>query len=517
MNISPTISNMEYEINKKKIASNTIALYIRMGITMIISFFVTRVTLQQLGVEDYGLNNLVGGVVSMFSFLNGSMGTAVQRFYSYEIGRREEEKLGKIFGVSLYLHTWIAIVTVVMSEVFAIFFLSKLNIPAERMTAANIVFQISILSLALNIINVPYSALLRAREMFSKTAVVEIIQSILRLAVLYLLVVVDFDKLIVLAFLNLLITIYYVGALTIMARKYKEARNGISKDSELIKQMTSFISLLVITVLAQLAKTNGLIMLVNVFFGLTVNAAYAIALQVSNLLNTFVLNFKQSMVPQIMAAYGSGDAATMQRLINTGTKLTFIMMLVISTPIIFTGEFLLKLWLDVVPEHTSFLVSLVLIYINVASFTYFHYQGVHATGNIKKQQIRFSLLYLLNIVLIYLAFKIGFNFEWALYINIIISFIQCGINLYYAKITYQYNIPHFLCHILMPCILIVTVVAISEIAIMHICESLIISFVFSVVTTLLISVTMGYFLLMDNSERILLINILAKAKKRYLR
>ena len=156
---------MEYEINKKKIASNTIALYIRMGITMIISFFVTRVTLQQLGVEDYGLNNLVGGVVSMFSFLNGSMGTAVQRFYSYEIGRREEEKLGKIFGVSLYLHTWIAIVTVVMSEVFAIFFLSKLNIPAERMTAANIVFQISILSLALNIINVPYSALLRAREM----------------------------------------------------------------------------------------------------------------------------------------------------------------------------------------------------------------------------------------------------------------------------------------------------------------------------------------------------------------
>ena len=174
---------MAYTINSKKIATNTIALYVRLGITMIISFFTARVTLQQLGIEDYGLNNLVGSIVSMFSFINGSMGTAVQRFYSIEIGKGNQERLGKVFGVGIFLHIMVAAITFLIAEIFAIFFLHKMNIPEERMFAAQVVFQISIFSLALNIVNVPYAALLRAREMFSKTAMVEIIQAFLRLVV----------------------------------------------------------------------------------------------------------------------------------------------------------------------------------------------------------------------------------------------------------------------------------------------------------------------------------------------
>ena len=175
---------MAFTINSKKIATNTIALYVRLGLTMIISFFTARVTLQQLGVDDYGLNNLVGSIVSMFSFINGSMGTAVQRFYSIEIGKQNEERLGRVFGVGLYLHVIVAAITVVLAEIFAVFFLHKMNIPEERMMAAQVVFQISVFSLALNIINVPYASLLRAREMFSQTAIVEIIQALLRLVVL---------------------------------------------------------------------------------------------------------------------------------------------------------------------------------------------------------------------------------------------------------------------------------------------------------------------------------------------
>ncbi len=162
---------MAYSINSKKIATNTIALYIRLGITMFISFFTARVMLQQLGVEDYGLNNLVGSIVTMFSFINGSMGTAVQRFYSIEIGKGNPERLGRVFGVGLYLHIIVAFITFLIAEIFAVFFLHKMNIPEDRMFAAQIVFQISVISLILNIINVPSAALLRAREMFSKTAV----------------------------------------------------------------------------------------------------------------------------------------------------------------------------------------------------------------------------------------------------------------------------------------------------------------------------------------------------------
>ena len=160
-----------------KIAKNTIALYIRMAITMFISFFTTRITLEVLGVEDYGLNNLVSSVVALFSFLNGSMGTAVQRFYSIEIGKGEEERLGRVFGSGLSLHMLVAAITVVLMEVFAIFFLYKLNIPQDRIFAAQVVFQISIISMALNILSVPYTALLRTREEFSKIAIADVMQS----------------------------------------------------------------------------------------------------------------------------------------------------------------------------------------------------------------------------------------------------------------------------------------------------------------------------------------------------
>ena len=187
---------MAFQINKDKIAKNTVALYIRMGITMLISFFATRVTLQVLGVEDYGLNNLVGGIVAMFSFINSSMGTAVQRFYSIEIGKKDDGKLKRVFSAGLYCHIVVALITFLLTEIFAIFFLSKLQIPPERMLAAHIVFQTSIVQMLLNILSVPYSALLRARERFSSTAIIDIIQAVLRLGVLYLLFIISFDKLI---------------------------------------------------------------------------------------------------------------------------------------------------------------------------------------------------------------------------------------------------------------------------------------------------------------------------------
>ena len=449
---------MAFTIDSKKIATNTITLYIRLGVTMVISFFMTRVMLQQLGAEDYGLNNLVASVVSMFSFINGSMGTAVQRFYSYEIGKNNEQRLAKVFGVGMYLHICVALITFIIGEVFALFFLHYLNIPDERMFAAQVVFQISMVSLALNIINVPYSALLRAREMFSKTAIVDILQAVLRLGVLYLLVHINYDKLITLSVLNLGITLFYVGALYFMARRFRESHNRPMRDKELIKQMLTFISMLLVTVLAQLVKTQGIVILINLFFGLIVNAAYAVAVQVSHMVNSFVTNFKQSMVPQMMSAYGAGDKMAMNKIINMGTKITFLLMLMISIPVIFEAQFVLDIWLKEPPEHSAKLVALVLIAINISSFTYFQYQGVHATGKILAQQIWMSSLDIINIAVIYVIFKMGASFEVALYVNMVISAIQCGVNLYYAKKNYDYDVREFLVHTMMPCVLCVALI-----------------------------------------------------------
>lgn len=486
---------------KNKIAKNTIALYIRMAITMFISFFTTRITLEVLGVEDYGLNNLVSSVVALFSFLNGSMGTAVQRFYSVEIGRNEEERLGRVFGSGLALHVIVAVVTVALMEIFAIFFFHKLNIPQERIFAGQVVFQISIVSMALNIISVPYTALLRAREEFSKIAVADVAQSVGRLVVVYLLLHIDYDHLIALGTLNFAVTLGYIIFIICIARKYKECKHAICWDKDIVKKIAKFISMLLVTVLASLFRDKGIIILVNLFFGLAVNAAYAVAMQVMGIVSTFVANFKQSVVPQIMISYGKKDLTRMNRLVNTGTKITFLLMLMITIPIIFEGEYILNLWLKEPPQYAYELVCLVLININVSSFTYFMYQGVHASGKITKQQIAMSTLYILNIVGIYIVFKLGYTFYYGIFVTIFISLLQCITNLYFARQTFGYSITYFLKGILPQCI---TTIAIAVAVMYFINTTLDKSFVRLIVSALastIIIITTGYFVILNKEEK----------------
>ncbi|MBQ8222611.1 MAG: oligosaccharide flippase family protein [Bacteroidales bacterium] len=493
--------------SNNRIAKNTIALYIRMAITMFISFFTTRITLEVLGVEDYGLNNLVSSVVALFSFLNGSMGTAVQRFYSVEIGRGEENKLGRVFGSGLALHIIVALVTAMLMEIFAIFFLHKLNIPQERMYAAQIVFQISILSLILNIISVPYTALLRAREEFSKIAVADVLQSVGRLVVVYLLLQIDYDHLITLGALNFIITILYFVFMVCVARGYKECKHRMCWDKEIVKEIAKFVSMLLVTVLASLFRDKGIIILVNLFFGLAVNAAYAVAMQVMHIVSTFVMNFKQSVVPQIMMSYGKKDLTRMNELVNTGTKITFLLMLLITLPIIFEGEYILKLWLKEPPQYAYELVCLVLININVSSFTYFMYQGVHATGNITKQQIVMSTLYVLNIVGIYIVFELGYSFYSGILVTIVISFLQCITNLYFAKKTFEYNIQNFLKSILPQSLLTITFCMVIMYLLISNIDSSFLRLVASTITSTTIIGLTGYFIILSKEERMKINNI----------
>ncbi len=491
---------MAYVTNKNKIVKNTMALYIRMGLTMLISFFATRITLQVLGVTDYGLYNLVAGVISLFSFLYATMGTAVQRFLSISIGGKNDAKLHKVFGVSLYLHILIAVITLVLLEIFAFFFLSYLNIPAERYTIAQLIFQISSFSLFLTVLSVPYSALLRAREEYAKMSYIEIAYSIVKLLNLYFLCIIEYDKLVVLSILNFVASLCYMLSLVSLARRYAEANTSIVRDKELIKEMFQFISLLFVTVLTSLVRDQGIIIVINMFFGLTVNAAYAIAMQVMALVNTFVLNFKQSIIPQMMAAYGAGDTLTMKKLITIGTKVSFLLLALISIPVAFEVDFLLEFWLKTPPEHTSNLVVLVLININIASFTYFLYQGVHAVGKISLQQIAMSILYILNIVLIWIFLSNGASFYTALYVTIGVSAIQCLVDGCCAKKIYRYSLTPLI-KIILKSIFIVFVTCLS---LYWLRELLLPSWwrliLLTGVSTILI-LSMGYILLLDAFEK----------------
>ena len=490
-----------FSVDNKKIAKNTIVLYFRMAFTMLVSFFATRITLEVLGSEDYGLNNLVGGVVAMFSFINGSMGTAVQRFYSIAIGEGNVEKLKRIFGCGLFLHIIVAILTLCFAEIFAIFFLHTLNIPFERMDAAQIVFQFAIISMCLGILSVPYAAMLRAREDFSIIAIVDIITAILRLLILFFLIKFDYDKLILFASFNFLISLFNISCLVFSARKYEETHYFICVDKSLIQEMLSFVSLLLLTVLVQVVRDNGLTILVNIYFGLHLNAAFAIAIQVSHMVTTFVMNFKQAIVPQLMSAWGANKKEVVISLINIGTKVTFLLMIMLSLPIIFESEFLLNVWLKEPPLYASQLVSLAILSINISSFTYFLYQAVHATGKIKQQQIWMSALYILNIFFIYIAFSLGKSFYYAYYVTILISLFQCVVNVYFANKYIGLLLRNFCFNIVLRCCVVFISLSFLYCLFVTFIDANWIRFICGTCSNVLLCIILGYFVLLDQSEK----------------
>lgn len=487
---------MQY--NNQKIARNTIALYIRTAVTMVVSFLSVRVTLQVLGSEDYGLNNLVGSVVSLLSFISASMGTSVQRFLSVEIGKDNISYLRKIFGVGLYLHCCIAIITFIACELFAAFFFYKLNIPDERLFSAQLVFQISSLSLLISIITVPFGSLLRAHEEFAKFALLDIFQAFGRLIVLYALFVIDFDKLILLSILNFIISLMYIGGTVVLSRKYPEGRFHIEKDKKMIKEMLGFISLLLFTVLFSVFRDNGIVIFINMFFGLLVNAAYAIALQMMTVVNTFAMNFKQALVPQMMAAYGANDMKRMNELIFTGTKITSILLLIITLPIIFETHYVLDIVLKDVPNMASEFTRLTMINVNIASFTYFLYQGVHATGKIKGQQVAMSSLYALNVLFVYLLYLLGCSCYSALYVTIGCSLIQCLINVFFSNKTFGFNAIKYL---LLASKFLVVVIFVSVFSnFVDFMEESLIRFVFRTLI-ILMTIFIGSIAYLDSRER----------------
>jgi O-antigen/teichoic acid export membrane protein len=500
-----------------KIAKNTIALYSRTGITMLISFFTVRITLDVLGVEDYGLQNVVASVVIMFGFISGSMGTAVQRFFSIEIGKNNEHALAKVFSTGLYLHIVVGLLTLVIAEIFAFLFLSKLNIPPDRLFAAHYVYHVSVISLTLNIINVPFVALLRAREEFSKMAVLDVVRSLMQLGVLFLLNHIEYDKLIVLSTLSFMASFLYMLSITYLAKRHKEARFIPTRDISYIKKMLKFISMLVLTVLASILNKQGIIILVNIFFELTINAAYAIAFQVSVMMNTFAMNFKQSVVPQLMASYAANDTIRMNKLMFLGTKITYLLMMIISVPVIFESNYLINLWLKEPPPHTSVFISLALIGLNINTFSYFIYQAVHASGDINKQQTLTSISYLLSIFFIYLSFELGGSFYYAFYIPIFFSLMRNLIIIISAKKSIDLNIKYFVEDVVGRSLALTIILCIIIIAITKTLE---VSFLRLTINTSLIAVIVplgGYYILFNYSEKQIIKGMLMRIKSKYSR
>ena len=340
--------------NNKRIAKNTLLLYFRMLFTMAVSLYTSRVVLNTLGVEDFGVYNVVGGVVAMFGFINGSMSSATQRYITFALGKGDKTWLQTVFSTTLQIHTLIAGIIVLLGETVGLWFLyNKMQIPADRMDAAFWVLQCSIVATIVMIISVPYNADIIAHEKMSAFAYISILEVVLKLVIVYMLVVFSFDKLILYAFLLLAIQLLIRFCYSIYCnRHFEETKYRHVWDKALFKEMTGFAGWSLFGNLAGVLFSQGLNMLLNVFFGPIVNAARAVAVQVQSAIQQFVGNFQMALNPQITKTYAKGELGDMHSLMFRSARFSFFLLYFLSLPVLFETNFILTIWLKTVPENT---------------------------------------------------------------------------------------------------------------------------------------------------------------------
>lgn len=398
-------------LNNQRIAKNTILLYARMMFTMAVSLYTSRVVLNTLGVEDYGIYNVVGSIVTMFSFLNSAMITSTQRYLTFEIGRDDKERLKLVFSTSIRIHAIIATLIIILTETVGLwFFYNKMVIPVDRMVAAMLVLQISVFTMILQVMSVPYNSVIIAHESMGTFAVISILEVILKLTVVYLLLLGDFDKLVFYAVLIACVQLIIQSIYMIYCWKhYDETRSINLRNRSLLFEMGKFAGWNVWGNFAGMLMGTGVNMLLNVFFGPVVNAARAIAVQVESALNLFSTNFLMAVNPQITKLYAQGNLSDMHCLLFRASKLTFFLLLAIALPVFIETEPILTAWLKVVPDYTIQFLRLLLIIMLIGSTANPLMTAAAATGNVKKYQSVIGGILLSIVPIAYIVLKMGGN------------------------------------------------------------------------------------------------------------
>ena len=435
-------------------------LYFRMFLIMGVYLYTSRIILATLGVEDFGIYNVVGGVVTMFSFLNGSLGGATSRYITFELGRKDYEKLNKIFNVALLTHIFIGLVIVILSETIGLWFLcEKMIIPEERFNAAYWVFQISILSSIASLIQVPFNATIIAHENMKIYAYVGIIEAILKLVVVYMLAYSPFDTLIYYAILLCLINVGIVSFYRLYCiRLYPESQIRLCKQLALYKDMFKFAGSDLIGNVSVLAQGQGLNLLLNIFFGPVVNAARAIAYQVQGAITQFGNNFMTAVRPQIIKLYAQGEIKEMFRLVYLSSNFSYYLMWLMIFPICLEADYILTLWLGEYPNHSVSFLILVFILCLIQTLKTPRTIVLHATGKLFLANVVIGTLLCCAFPLAYVFLKMGGEPEsvfWAANITLLLSEF---ISVFIVRKYVEYNIADYLLNVHGRCA-IVTVVS----------------------------------------------------------
>ena len=417
------------------ILKNTVFLYLRTFFLLVLGLFTSRITMQALGVENYGIINVVGGFVSMFALISGSLTAECQRFITFELGK-ENGNVQSVFSATFFIHIILAVVVLILAETAGLYFVnSKLNLPSNKMMEVQWVFQCSVISFILNLINIPYNALIVAHEKMKSFAYISIVEGILKFLTVYSILIFPYNSLILYSCLSLASSIIVRFIYQIYCRKSfkNEATVSYTRDKSSFKQIFDFAGWAFMGNTATLLNNQGLNIILNIFVGVTVNAARGISSMVETTISGFVNNFTTALNPQITKSYAQDNKERLSELLDMGMRLSFFLMIVMSIPIIIVTPDVLKIWLVIYPDYAISFIRITLIIAIIQAMANPFITAVCATGDIKGYQLVAGGITLINVPVCYLLLMIGFE-PISVYVSSLIVFsITFFIRLWYVR------------------------------------------------------------------------------------
>ncbi len=406
------------QTSNKTIAKNTLFLYFRMMVTMAITLYTSRVVLKILGIDDYGIYQAVGGIVGFLSFLNNALGTGTSRFITFGLGEGDKDKLKKIFSTTLTVHICLAVFIVVLAETIGLWFLyNKLVIPSNRFDASLMVYHLSIITAFFSLTQVPYGACIIAHEKMSVYAYVSIVDAVLKLLIVYLLGIGDIDKLKLYALLLCLIQVGEIIFYRIYCvKRFEESKFKLLIDKPIFKEIASFSGWSLFAGGAIALNSQGILMLLNMFFAPAVVTARSISLQVNNTVNQFVTNFQTAANPQIVKLYAAKDYERSKRLLLQTTKFSYYLMLLLCLPVCLCAQQLLDIWLEEVPDYAVIFLQIIIVQSLFCVFDTSFYRALYAKGRLKENALISPTILFLSFPIVYVLFKNGYSpvaLSWA--------------------------------------------------------------------------------------------------------
>ena len=505
--------------NNRRIAKNTMVLYVRMFVMMLISFFTAGITLNALGVDDYGINNVVGGLVSMFSLLSMLFTAATGRFITFALGKGDFDELKRVFSTAVNIHVILAIVVVLAIETVGVWFLNnRMNIPSDRLYAANWVLQCSTISFAISLFSVPYNSLIYAYERMSAFAWFTIYDAITKLIIIASIYYYGGDKLILLAIISLIPGVIKQVIYWIYCRRhFPESEYHFIWDKTMFKDMFSFSFWNFIGGTAGLLKDQGVNILINLFTAPAVNAARGIAMQLNGMIGQFSGSFMGAFMPQVTKYYASGDLTEMHKLMYRGTRFSYYIFMFIAIPLFFEVETVLQVWLGQVPEHTVLFTRLALLLSLLEMWSSVLITAQNATGRIRNYQLVVGTILLLNFPLSYLMLYLGFMPEITLVVALVVGVACLIARLCFLRKTILLPVRDYLYQVVFNTAFVTLLSSLLP----YLCSRFITNVWFNFFGVCIVSVISSlvviYFVGCNRLERQLVIGLLLKFKSRFIK